>query len=34
MDIVWLAAIAALWAGMVALVYALAAMERPNGGRP
>ena len=33
MDIVWLAALAAFWAAMVAMVIGLIRLETPRGAR-
>jgi len=34
MDIVFIAACAALWGAMVLLVWGLRKLEKPQGGRP
>lgn len=34
MDIVWIAAIAAVWAVMAGMVVGLVKLETPRGGRP
>lgn len=34
MDIVWIAALAAMWAASAALVWGLSRLEAPKGERP
>jgi len=34
MDFVWIAAMAAMWAVLAAMVVGLNRLEKPKGGRP